>query len=114
MKSLTSTTAFSGLLLILAAAVSGPAVAAPLPPLEPDSTLLLAENGSDRLAEYRMLQEQQFQAREDQSERFVQLLERKPTAAGPQFELEEAQSSEQPMQHYRSPIHRERAEHGWH
>lgn len=114
MKSSTSTTAFSGLLLILAVAASGQAVSAPLPQVDSASALLLAENGSDRLAEYRMLQEQQFQARGDESERFVQLLERKPTAAGPQFELEDAQSSQQSMQHYRSPIHRERAEYGWH
>lgn len=114
MKSTTSSMAFSGLLVIFAAAVSGQVVGAPLPQVEPGAAFLLAESGSDRLMEYRVLQELQFKASEDQSERFVELLERKPTAAGPQFELEDAQPSQQPIQQYRSPIQRDRAEYGWH
>ncbi|NQD91406.1 hypothetical protein HP532_01915 [Pseudomonas sp. CrR25] len=114
MKSLTSTTVFSGLLLILAGTVSGHAVAAPVAPVDSASALMLAESGSDRLADYRITQEQRFQMRQDEGQRFVQMLERKPTAAGPLFELEDAQSNTPPVQQYRSPIHRDRVEHGWH
>lgn len=110
MKSITSTTAFGGLMLIVATVMAGPAVGASLPPIEPESALLLAENGSDRLAEYRMFQEQRLQASEDEGQYFVKLLERQPTAAGPRMAPEDKPA----MRQYKSPIHQDRVEHGLH
>lgn len=111
MKTTLSTTVFSGLLAVLAAAISGQAVSAPFP-TEP---FMLAESGSDRLMEYRLLREELAQARatRGESERFAQVLEEQPTAAGPQFESEDAQPLKQALQ-YKSPILRERAEQGLH
>lgn len=114
MKSITSTTAFGGLTLILATVMAGPAVGASLPPIEPESALLLAENGSDRLADYRMFQEQQLQAREDEGQHFVKLLERQPTAAGPRMAPEDVRASKPAMRQYKSAIHQDRAERGLH
>ncbi|MBS7661137.1 hypothetical protein I0D00_04135 [Pseudomonas lalucatii] len=114
MKSTISTLAVGGTMLVLAAAISGQAVSAPLPQVESQSALLLAEGGSGRLLQYQSQRLDGLQGMGDESERFVQMLERRPTAAGPEFEREDSQPIQQPQKQYLSPIHQERAEHGWH
>lgn len=116
MKSIFSTTAFGGLLMVLAAAISGQAVGAPFPSVGQGSAFMLAESGSDRLMEYRLLREElaQVRATRSESERFAQVLEEQPTAAGPQLEPEDAQPIMQQAIQYKSPIHRDRAEQGLH
>ncbi|WP_147411140.1 hypothetical protein [Pseudomonas cavernicola] len=114
MKSIFSVTAFSGLLVALAATTSGQATSAPLPSFEQEPAYLLAENGSDRLLQYRMLNNDvaQARAREDESQRFTQLLEEQPTAAGPQVEPDDAQPIKGPAPQYKSLIHQQRIEYG--
>ncbi|UTW08312.1 hypothetical protein [Pseudomonas benzenivorans] len=114
MKTTISTLAVGGTFLVLAAAISGQAVSAPLPQVEDQSLLLLAEGGSGRLLEYHSQRLDGLQGMDDESERFVQMLERKPTAAGPEFDREDRQSIKQPEKQYLSPIHEERSEFGWH
>ncbi|WP_137818501.1 hypothetical protein [Pseudomonas sp. 2FG] len=114
MKSTFSTKAFSGLIVMLAATTSGQATSARVPSFEQEPAYLLAENGSDRLLESRMLSNEVAQARTsgDQSQRFTQLLEEQPTAAGPQLEPNEAQSIKGPAPQYKSLIHQQRIEYG--
>lgn len=118
MKSTFSVTAFSGLLVALAATTSGQATSAPLPSFEQEPAYLLAENGSDRLLQYRMLGNERAQARArgdasgDESQRFTQLLEEQPTAAGPQVEPNDAQPIKGPAPQYKSLIHQQRIEYG--
>jgi hypothetical protein len=114
MKTTISTLAVGGTMLVLAAAISGQAVSAPMPQVEQESVLLLAEGGYGALLDHRTDFQAQMKGMEDESERFVQMLERKPTAAGPEFEREDRQSITQSEKQYLSPIHRERAEYGWH
>jgi hypothetical protein len=114
MKTTISTLAVGGTMLVLAAAISGQAVSAPVPQVEAQAAMLLAENGSNRLLQYHSQRLDGLQGMEDESERFVQMLERKPTAAGPEFEREDRQPSTQSERQYRSPIQRDRAEYGWH
>ncbi|QLC74602.1 hypothetical protein LPB260_28425 [Pseudomonas sp. LPB0260] len=114
MKTTISTLAVGGTMLVLAAAISGQAVSAPMPQVEAQAAMLLAENGSARLLQYHSQRLDGLQGMEDESERFVQMLERKPTAAGPEFESEDRQSITQPKKQYRSPIQRDRDEYGWH
>ncbi|WP_137889240.1 hypothetical protein [Pseudomonas sp. 2FE] len=114
MKSTFSTTAFSGLFVVLAATASGQAASAPFSSFEQEPAYLLAENGSDRLLESRMLSNEfaQTRARGDESQRFTQLLKEQPTAAGPQFESNDAQSIKGQAPQYKSPIHQQRIEYG--
>ncbi len=98
MKSTLTTMTFSGLLLALAV-TTGPGTA-------------LAENGSDRLDEFRMRNEQVLQMREDSSERFTRMVEEQPTASGRSYEEEDAYSGERQMPKYQSWIHQQRVEFG--
>lgn len=98
MKSTFNTTAFSGLLLALVV-TTGPAT-------------VLAENGSDRLDEYRMRNQQFIQMREDSSQSIVRMVEEEPTAAGRQYEEDDMQPSRQRTPQYRSLIHQQRIEFG--
>lgn len=115
MKPTLSTTVFSGLLAVLAAAIAGQAVSAPFPSIGQEPVFMLAESGSDRLMDYRLLRDELTAARatRGESERFAQVLEEQPTAAGPQIGPEEAEPLKQALQ-YMSPIHRDRAEQGLH
>ncbi|MGH8353869.1 MAG: hypothetical protein ACRERY_10135 [Pseudomonas sp.] len=112
MKTTSSAATLGGLLAVLAVAVSGQAAGAPFPSIGQESAFMLAESGSDRLMEYRLQRDALAQSRatSDESERFAQVLKEQPTAAGPQFESEDAQ----PAIQYKSPIHRDRAEQGLH
>ncbi|MBT8766026.1 hypothetical protein [Metapseudomonas boanensis] len=104
MKSTFTTQALSGLLLTFAAVTAMQATAAP--------PVMLAENGSDRLSDYRVMQEQRLQARENAGQNFIQMVEEEPSAAGPQFSSEEAEPATQPAPQYRSLIHQQRIEYG--
>jgi hypothetical protein len=114
MKSAHATTALSGLLLVLTAAVAGQAVSAPFPSAAQESAFMLAEGGSSYLLDYRMEREDRHQNRGDESQGFARMLERKPTAAGPQSQFEGDRSTMQSEQQYKSPIHRDRSEYGLH
>jgi hypothetical protein len=97
MKSTFSVTALSGLLLVLAATASGPAASAPFPLIEQEPAYLLAggDSSGDQLLQAQILRNQ---LREDKAsgeeQRFSEMLIVQPTAAGPQFEPEDAQSSD--------------------
>ncbi|QEY64428.1 hypothetical protein FXN65_21065 [Metapseudomonas lalkuanensis] len=98
MKSTFSTTALGGLLLALAAtAGSGP---------------VFAENGSDRLNDYRIRNQQIIQMKEDSSESFTRMVEQQPTAAGQQTQDDDMRSSGRQIPQYQSPIHKQRVEFG--
>ncbi|MDH4611499.1 hypothetical protein [Pseudomonas sp. BN102] len=97
MKSTFNTTALSGLFLALVV-TTGPAT-------------VLAENGSDRLDEYRMRNQQLIQMKEDSSQVIVRAVEDEPTAAGLQYEDDDMQPTPQTPQ-YRSLIHQQRIEFG--
>ncbi|GLZ84662.1 hypothetical protein Pres01_07130 [Metapseudomonas resinovorans] len=88
MKSAISTTAFSSLLFSLVALTSFQAT---------------AEGGSDRLIQYQELQAQRGQTTEDESERFAQLVEEKPTAAGSATTTKAAEPAQKSR--YQSRIH---------
>ena len=98
MKSTFSTTALSGLLLALAV------TAGPGP--------VFAENGSDRLNEYRTRNQQIFQMKEDSSESFTRMVEQQPTAAGQKSQDDDMRSSGRQTQQYQSPIYKQRLEYG--
>ncbi len=98
MKSTLNLTTLSGLLLALAV-TTGPGVA-------------LAENGSDRLDDYRVRNQQLLQMREDSSESFTSIVEAQPTAAGWQPEDDEMSASGRQMPKYQSLIHQQRVEFG--
>ncbi|BAN47069.1 hypothetical protein [Metapseudomonas resinovorans] len=87
MKSAITTTALSSLLFSIVAFTSMQASSASLQ-AENQQPLMLAEGGSDRLLQYREMQAQRQQTTRDDSERFVQLIEEKPTAAGTSNEVE--------------------------
>ncbi len=114
MNSTFSMTAFSGLVVIVAATTSGQAASMPFPSFEQEPVFLLAENGSDRLLQSRMLRDEfaQAQVKGDESQRFTQLLKEQPTAAGPQLEPYDAQPITRPALLYRSPIQQQRMEYG--
>jgi hypothetical protein len=97
MKSTFSTTALSGLFLALVV-TTGPAT-------------VLAENGSDRLDDYRMRNQQLLQMREDSSQSIVRMVEEEPTAAGRQYEQDDILPTPKTPQ-YRSLIHQQRIEFG--
>ncbi|MFZ6049207.1 hypothetical protein ACFW0H_24190 [Pseudomonas sp. CR3202] len=97
MKSTLNLTTLSGLLLALAV-TTGPGP-------------VLAENGSDRLDEYR-IRNQQVQMREDSSESFTRMVEVQPTAAGRQYQDEGMGASGRQTQQYQSLIHQQRVEFG--
>jgi hypothetical protein len=114
MKSTLYMTAFSGLLVMFAAATPGQAANSSAPSLTQEPVLMLAEGGSKRLLQYR---EQRFEAMrgsQDASEGFAQLIEEQPTAAGMQTEREVRDAVMQPEPQYKSPIHRDRVEFGLH
>ncbi|TWC29428.1 hypothetical protein FBY03_12926 [Pseudomonas sp. SJZ079] len=75
---------------------------------------MLAEGGSNYLLDYRMQREDRYQNRGDESQGFARMLERKPTAAGPQFQIESDRSTMQSEPSFKSPIHRDRVEYGLH
>ncbi|WP_147174085.1 hypothetical protein [Pseudomonas sp. SJZ079] len=114
MKSAHAKTGLSGLLLVLTAAIAGQAVSAPFPSAEQESAFMLAEGGSNYLLDYRMQREDRYQNRGDESQGFARMLERKPTAAGPQFQIESDRSTMQSEPSFKSPIHRDRVEYGLH
>ncbi|MBD2838348.1 hypothetical protein ID144_14975 [Pseudomonas sp. JM0905a] len=98
MKSTFSTTALSGLLLALAV------TAGPGP--------VFAENGGDRLNDYRTRNQQIIQMREDSSESFTRMVEQQPTAAGQQTQDDDMRSSGRQTPQYQSPIYKQRVEFG--
>lgn len=98
MKSTFNSTTLSGLLLALVV-TTGPAT-------------VLAENGSDRLDDYRMRNQQLLQMREDSSQDFVRMVEEEPAAAGRQYEGDDMQPTRNPSPQYRSRIHQQRIEFG--
>ncbi|MDM8349610.1 hypothetical protein P8H27_11975 [Pseudomonas sp. sp1636] len=75
--------------------------------------LLLAEGGSERLMDYRLQQEVLLSNSPSQSsgQRFAQMLEEQPTAAGSAFEQQEQQVGASESR-FRSPILRDRALYG--
>lgn len=78
-----------------------------------EAGLLLAEGGSDLLMDYRLQQEALLsnRASQDSGQRFVQMLEEQPTAAGPALEQQEQQSGASETR-FKSPILRDRALYG--
>lgn len=98
MKSTFTTTTLSGLLLALAV-TTGPAT-------------VLAENGSDRLDEYRIRNQQLLQMREDSSESFTRMVQEEPTASGPRYQDDGMRSSGRQTPKYQSLIHQQRVEFG--
>lgn len=90
MKSAISTTALSSLLFSLLALTTLQAS---------------AEGGGDRLIQYREAQAQRTQTNQDESERFVQLVEEQPTAAGNDVAQEDTDSDAMPQNRYQSRIH---------
>lgn len=105
MKSAIATTALSTLLFSFVALTSFQASSASLQSENQQPLLMLAEGGSDRLIQYRELQAQREQTTEDESERFAQLVEEKPTAAGSQVAQEENHSIAAPQTHFKSRVH---------
>ncbi|AOE86950.1 hypothetical protein [Pseudomonas sp. TCU-HL1] len=98
MKSTFNMTTLSGLLLALAV-TTGPGTA-------------LAENGSDRLDEYRIHNQQLLQMREDSSESFTRMVEEQPTAAGRQYQDEDMSPGGRQPPKYQSLIHQQKVEFG--
>ncbi|TWC30577.1 hypothetical protein FBY03_12367 [Pseudomonas sp. SJZ079] len=114
MKSTLYMTAFSGLLVMFAAATPGQAANSSVSSLTQEPVLMLAEGGSNRLLQYQV---QRLEARRDSpdaSQGFAQLIEEQPTAAGMQTERAEGDTVMQPDRQYKSPIHRDRVEFGLH
>ncbi|PAU58500.1 hypothetical protein [Pseudomonas indica] len=74
------------------------------------TTMVWAEDGGERLGEWRMKQQMLTGQRMaiDHSERFAQLLEEQPTAAGPMTEM----SMPPAAPRYRSPILEDRTRYG--
>ncbi|MDH4558494.1 hypothetical protein E8F11_25530 [Pseudomonas sp. BN417] len=105
MKSAITTTALSSLLFSFVALTSLQASSASLPSASQQPTLMLAEGGGDRLIQYREWQAQREQTTDDESERFAQLVEEKPTAAGAQVAREERESNARPATGYQSRVH---------
>lgn len=81
-----------------------------------EAGLLLAEGGSDLLMDYRLQQEAHIsnRASQDSGQRFVQMLEEQPTAAGPALEQQEQQEQQSGASEtrFKSPILRDRALYG--
>jgi len=87
MKSILSMTALAVLMMGAAVAtVQADEVNGPWP--RDGALLLLAESGSDRLADFFLRRESLAEQRSsrDSGERFVQMVEEQPTAAGPERE----------------------------
>ncbi|MNF43836.1 hypothetical protein D3C85_518600 [compost metagenome] len=104
MKSAITTTALSSLLLSFVALTSLQASSASLPSAGQQPPLMLAEGGGDRLIQYREWQAQRERTTDDESQRFAQLVEEKPTAAGSQVAQEDAESTA-PEARYQSRVH---------
>lgn len=100
MKSARVTMTFSGLLAMFAVASSLQAADIYVPSLMQEPTVMLAEGGSARPLHYQMHYQMQrndaIQARDNQSQGFVRLLEEHPTASGQQLEPEQAGAVKQP------------------
>ncbi|WP_372874078.1 hypothetical protein [Pseudomonas sp.] len=95
MKSILGMTALAVVMMGAAGAmVQADEVSGPLP--RDGAQLLLAESGSDRLADFFLRRESLAKNRssQDSGERFVQMVEEQPTAAGPERE-QQTQRSEQ-------------------
>ncbi|WP_271411103.1 hypothetical protein [Pseudomonas sp. Q1-7] len=103
MKSAISTTALSSLLFSLVAMTSMQAFSESLPAAGQQPFLMLAEGGGDRLIQYREAQAQRRQTTADDSERFVQLVEEQPTAAGAAKQAKDVGAM--PQTRYQSRIH---------
>ncbi len=95
MKCVLRTTAFSSLLFSLVAVTSLPAASVSLPPAERQPLLMLAEGGGDRVLQYQEMQAQRWQTT-DTGERFTQLIEEQPTAAGAKQESDELKAVAKP------------------
>ncbi len=108
MKGKFGMTALGGLGVVLAAAISAQAMATPVPSNEQASPLILAEYGYDRHLEWRAEQRERFNGMEDESAQFTQMLEREPTAAGPETKREASESVQPDEKEYRSPVYRDR------
>ncbi|MDH4558376.1 hypothetical protein E8F11_24920 [Pseudomonas sp. BN417] len=111
MKSSIRTTAFSSLLFSFVAVISLPASSVSLQPTDRQPFLMLAEGGGDRLIQYQEMQAQRSQTT-DTSERFAQLVEEEPTAAGARIESDEVESVAKPAPGYKSLIHQQKVEFG--
>jgi hypothetical protein len=94
MKSTFSVTALGSLMLVLAATASGPASSAPFLASEQELSFLLAESGADRLLQMHTQRDQRRDANasREESQRFNDMLNLQPAAAGPQVEAEDEQS----------------------
>ena len=111
MKTLITMTALATLLLGFGSAAQASENLSPWSAQAPQ--LQLAEGGSERV----MRNQQRLQAlaaqrgRNEEGQRFVQLIEEQPTAAGSLDDTLDAQQS-RPEPSYKSPIHRDRAIYG--
>ncbi|MCY1289981.1 hypothetical protein D9M70_390990 [compost metagenome] len=112
MKSAITTTALSSLLFSFVALTSLQASSASLPSASQQPPLMLAEGGGDRLIQYREWQAQRERTTDDESERFAQLVEEKPTAAGSEVTGEVTEPIAKPTSRYQSRIHQQKVEYG--
>ncbi|WP_028629013.1 hypothetical protein [Metapseudomonas resinovorans] len=112
MKSAITTTVLSSLLFSFVALTSLQASSSSLPSASQQPTLMLAEGGGDRLIQYQEWQAQREQTTDDESERFAQMVEEQPTAAGAQVTQEETESIAKPATRYKSRIHQQKVEYG--
>ncbi|WP_044871493.1 hypothetical protein [Pseudomonas sp. LFM046] len=97
MKSTINMTTLSGLFLALAVTTA--------------PSLVLAENGSAYLDQYRIRQ-QQLQMKEGSSASFTRMVEEQPTAAGARYQDDEMQSVGRQTPKYQSLIHQQKVEYG--
>jgi hypothetical protein len=120
MKTTFSKTALGAVVAILVGGVAGPALSSPFAAVQQESVVLLAEDGAEMLQQYHQLRQERLQAQrsEQEGERFTQMLEEQPTAAGEQREPEERlnkkddQSSKGWAPQYKSNMHQQRMEYG--
>ncbi|AOE83955.1 hypothetical protein [Pseudomonas sp. TCU-HL1] len=105
MKSAITTTALSSLLFSVVALTSLQASSASLQPAAQQPFLMLAEGGGDRLLQHREMQAQRVQTTDEDRERFAQLVENEPTAAGSWTAQEVAEPVAKPATPYKSRIH---------
>ena len=120
MKTTFSKTALGAVVAILVGGAAGPAVSSPFAAVQQESTVLLAEDGAEKLQQYHQFRQERLQAQRSQQEgeRFTQMLEEQPTAAGEQRESEQRlnkqddQSSKGWAPQYKSNMHKQRMEYG--
>lgn len=112
MKSELSATSLSGLLFSIVALTSLQASSASLQPAGQQPFLMLAEGGGDRVIQYQEMQVQRLQTTDTDSQRFAQLVEEEPTAAGVKVEDNEVEPVAKPAPRYKSLMHQQRVEFG--